>query len=270
MAGTLSFFDLTNLQAPADGRTHQIIWNSTLPGGLDEQNFSSVGQYYSNFRPQGCRLDATLATGPVKILETNSGFFQVVDAKMVETFMVPGVPVPNYVLTGNAGDVVAVTFYDFPVFHSANGSTNVAQAVTVNNNPLDVSVPASVAGTPYAVQAVPLPPKLIFGSATVVGATALTAPPASVNLRKLRVTISGDATLAAAGEQTLSVTLAGVVVWQDVLWLPLTAQVENGLIYKADIPFPDIAYNTTAAPTFGITLGTALATGKVNVAGWFA
>ena len=110
---------------------------------------------------------------------------------------------------------------------------------------------------------------LVYGTATTAGATTIGTPPANSNLRKLVLAVTENATLAAAGENTISVLLDGVTVFTDQVYIPATALATNGVLYTRDLDFSDIAFGSGSAGTLTVNLGTALATGSLVVNGYF-
>ena len=162
------------------------------------------------------------------------------------------------VANGATNPVVAALYQAGAVLSEANpifAALSLAGAAISPTNPVPTIAEPNTATT------------LVFGTATAAGSTALPAPPAGTSIRKLRLTFSENATLAAAGIENVQITLNGAVIFEDDLYLPATALTNNTVAYKADIEFDEIAFVEGA---FDVVLGTALATGQVSVAGWFA
>lgn len=103
----------------------------------------------------------------------------------------------------------------------------------------------------------------------VAGANALTAPPANVNLRRLRLSVSDDATIAAAGENTITLTQSGVVIFAETIYMPATALDSKGLLWYADLDLSDVAFATGATPSLSLSVTTAFATGVFNVNAYY-
>lgn len=109
-------------------------------------------------------------------------------------------------------------------------------------------------------------------SATLVSATlsatgAVGTPPANSNIRRLQVIVSGAATLATAGAETIAVELNGVTIFESNVYIGAAAV--SGAIAVFDVPFDGVTFNTGASGTLNLTLGTALATAGVVVNGYF-
>jgi hypothetical protein len=107
-------------------------------------------------------------------------------------------------------------------------------------------------------------------TATALGATALWTPGAGNKFRilKFKIQVTADATLAAAGEQVIELTDAATVLpLTHIVWIPAAAgavlndEYDSGWIDLGQFGILSAAANNV----LNINLGTALATGKVNV-----
>ena len=89
-------------------------------------------------------------------------------------------------------------------------------------------------------------------------------------IRNLMCTVSANASLAVEGFTTLSILLNGYYLYQQNLWLPAVAGVGIQPIILP-IAIPDSVEFTTngGAGLFEATLSTALATGTIDVNGFF-
>ncbi len=151
-----------------------------------------------------------------------------------------------------------------------------ASPVTVTNGPSTL-VPTSISANGAVVSnTAPLPSEilpqsatLVTGSATAAGATTIGTPPASSNLRDLVIDVSENATQTTAGEDTLVVALNGVTVYSTSVYVPAAPLTSSGILSHIDIGFDGTAFNTGSAGTLTVTLGTALATGNVQVNAYF-
>lgn len=114
------------------------------------------------------------------------------------------------------------------------------------------------------------PRKAALINNTVSGTTSKTlgTPNTDAKLRSLNVSLPSDATLATAGKTTLTVSLNGVAVFVDSVYVPATAPDSAGLVYDRKIDFGGAAF---PAGTGKLTakLSTALATSAFNVNGYF-
>jgi hypothetical protein len=104
-------------------------------------------------------------------------------------------------------------------------------------------------------------------AAIAAGATVATlTPPANNALAMWGISITGDATLATAGEDTITVALNGVTLYQTSVYIPATALSAPGQYYSRVHKYNSfVVPKVGASGTFTVTLGTALATGMVNV-----
>lgn len=126
------------------------------------------------------------------------------------------------------------------------------------------------ATNPLSVKEIPTAATLVTESLTpAAGANALTAPPANVNVRRLRLSISGDATLAAAGENAIQLSQSGVVIFDETIYMPATALDTAGLLWSADVDLSDVTFNTGGSPTLSLDVTTAFATGKFNINAYY-
>jgi len=91
-------------------------------------------------------------------------------------------------------------------------------------------------------------------------------PPANNALEGWDVSITSNATLAVAGTDTITVALNGVTLYQTSVYIPATALSVAGQMYSHKAKYNAfVVPKVGAAGTFTVTLGTALATGTVNV-----
>ena len=91
-------------------------------------------------------------------------------------------------------------------------------------------------------------------------------PPANYALAGWAVSITSNATLAVAGTDTITVALNGVTLYQTSVYIPATALSTAGQMYSHKQKYNSfVVPKVGASGTFTVTLGTALATGTVNV-----
>jgi hypothetical protein len=131
-----------------------------------------------------------------------------------------------------------------------------------------VSLPTTVNGLPYVTQILPNPATAKYLTITGAGVTATVNPPANTNLRKLVLSVTDQATLATAGDDLVTVALNGVTVFKANLYIPAVAVAGLGAQVLA-MDFNDVAFNTGAAGAFTVTIGTALATGTLDINAYF-
>lgn len=196
----------------------------------------------------------------------------------------PGSVAQTATITSQGG--VLIVFVDFPVVQTAPTATAGATTQTVapaTGSTWDVAnaTGTSLAVLPTAGSTATFP---VSGTVTVNGG--VTVSPASSStvfltnksrgasslvtatggtlggryLRELRVSVTGDATLATAGETTITVTCNGTTVFEEAIYLG-TAASNAALAYAATIDYSDLGFTVGVVD---ITLSTALATGKVQ------
>jgi len=122
---------------------------------------------------------------------------------------------------------------------------------------------------PLAFADIARPATLVYGTASSAGASTIGIPPANKYLRKLVLSVTENATLAAAGENVISVLLDGVTVFTDQVFIPATALATAGALYTRDLDFIAAAFNSGSAGTLTVNIGTALAAGSLVVNGYF-
>lgn len=209
-------------------------------------------------------FDADAAGGDVRIDMTNF----------------PLIP-QSYAVTGiQQRDEVQVT--NFPAKQAVYGTVSVGNFPTTQS--VSVSGTASVSDTTLAALVSDTqsasgltvhstqyaqPATLVSGSASASGSTTIGTPPASSNLRKLVMGLSENATLATAGENTLTIELDGKTIFSEPVYIPSTALSTRALLYKRDLDFSTIAFNAGTSGTLTATLETALARGSLNINAYF-
>jgi len=91
-------------------------------------------------------------------------------------------------------------------------------------------------------------------------------PPANNALGYWDISITSNATLAVAGTDTITVALNGVTLYKTSVYIPATALSSTGQMYSHKEKYSSfVVPKVGSAGTFTVTLGTALATGTVNV-----
>ncbi len=110
---------------------------------------------------------------------------------------------------------------------------------------------------------------LVSGTATASGSTTIGTPPSGSNLRKMALTVTENATQATAGENTITVSLNGVPVYTDQIYIPATALAAAGALYMQMLDFDTIAFRVGSAGTLAVNLGTALTAGALVVNAYF-
>lgn len=260
--------NVTNYLVPSSGQTHAVEFNgvfSATPALIDWRQFS-IDQF--PFQPQGVFVDNTQGTGPLTITILPLGYNIIIPAGIAAQAQFPA---PNGQTAQITGDGQAsVIFVDFPVLPSG-GSTNVLNTVAVNivsPDPLPVLAGANSAGIPYQNTEVPAVVTPYYAS-IAPGATSATITPgvANLDLRKVAISLSDNATLSAAGNDLLTLTLNGVVVYKKNLTIPAAAISGLGA-YETVLDFAKLGL-AAGAGDLVVSLATTLATGILDINAYF-
>jgi hypothetical protein len=248
---------ITNYMIPAAGTPHAVIYDqifSATPFAIDWKQFM-VDNF--PFQPQGVFIDNTNGASPIVINIQPIDFNVTCPAGATKQAQFPAPTGQTMTITGNGQ--ASIIFVDFPVLPS-DGSTGIVGNVTVVN----------ATGGNLVTTLQPAVASALAGSITGVAVTVSLAPAANTNLRKLTISLTENATLAVAGLDLLTVTLNGVQVFKKNIFIPAVAVSGLGGVEIAALDFDAFAQNAGAAGTLVATLGTALATGSLDVNAWFA
>ncbi len=290
MSISVGQFRTIDLLVPSNGTTHVVpvsMGASSTPQGFDWASFSA-----SNFQffPQSVKIDNTAGTQPAVLTFPLTGEECVVPAGGIGYF--------NYAATGNsqpwtltgAGNV-NLFWMDFPCIPSnvltpgqaASGTDEVVdttlEGIISGTSDTQTSTGATVYATlfeggnpisdtnPLFTQPIPKSATLLSGSATASGATTIGTAP-SANLRKLSLSIPGNAAQATAGDLSISISVNGVTVFSESVYVPATALDNAGLLYHRDLDFGSIVF-AGGGGALVATLGAALSAGSLAVNAWF-
>lgn len=255
-----------NYLVPASGQTHSVQLSgvySAVPSVQDWQQFK-VDNF--PFIPQGVFIDNTQGAAPLVINIQPINFNIVCPAGTSGQFQFPATASQQWSITGNGqASVFAV---DFPVLpggqSSSIGNTVNVNVASANNAAAPVyTIPANLpGGLPYYVQRQVLPLTSEYLSTT---GAAVTVIPGALNLRKMKLTVSGDATLAAAGRTLITVALNAVTIYKQSVYLPIAAP---GIGQVFDVAFDDAALNAGAG-NLSLSAGTVLTAGLIELNAWF-
>ena len=261
-------FQSTNYLVPSAGSTTCVKLTpilSVTPTLVDWRQFKLDNK---NFQPQGVFIDNTLGASDVTITINPIGYNIVCKAGQSKEAQFPAPNGQTASLVGNG--VANLIFVDYPVLPSGSLVTiDGTPTVNIGNTPLPVSVPISVSGAPYLVNLEPLAASAVQYTITGAAVSGTATPTANTNMRYLQITASEDASLAAAGIVTVTVTLNGTQVYQEGIYLPASAGSIIGKTDIARIPFESIAFNAGVAGALVTTISTALATGQIDVNAYF-
>jgi hypothetical protein len=273
----LAVGNVGNFLVPAAGQTHCVgIQGAPFTGQVYTADWRQFQLDNFPFQPQGMYVDNTASSSATTITVMPLGITMTVPPG---AFWAVHYPAPNGQQTiisapnSVAGDVCNIWFVDYPVIPfqiSATEATG-SQDVTVTNWTYAGNVP--VQGTALATGNVPYRTQEYVpqAAANYLNGVGNIAPAiANQNLRRMKITLSGDAVLAAAGETTLTVQANGVTIYEQTIYLP-------NAIPAAPVPFYILADEDfgligipMAAGDLSIALSTALgATGKLETNAYF-
>jgi hypothetical protein len=272
-------FKTTNYMVPSNGQTHAVVFQgqfSSVPALIDWRQYAIDNE---KFQPQGVFMDNTAGTVPlvVTILPINYPVSCPVGQTLQAQF-----PAPNgqtATITGDPANTATVIFVDFPILPS-NNQTQIVGLAQVN---IASVTPGTVIGTdpnplaagntlPYRTQEY-VPAAEVHSTSITGAAVSSTVIPtvANQNLRKLKITLSGNATLAVAGTLTLTVTLNGVTIYSVLFYVGATTPANSPALENLTgngLDFDNIGL-PAAAGNLVVTLSAALATGAVNINSYF-
>lgn len=260
----------TNYLVPAGGATHAVPFVgvfSATPTPIDWRQFR-VDEF--PFQPQGVFVDNTQGAGPlvINIQPLNWNFTVPAGAVQSGNF-----PAPNGQSATITGDGQAtVIFVDFPVLPSGNDVTvgNTVNVDIVSPNPVPTSPTVNSGGVPYQNTEVPVTVNPFFNN-TITGAATSSGnitPAANTYLRKLILSLTGNTTLAAAGLNLITATLNGTVIWKENVYIPAAAT-NLAEYWTRTLDFAKLGLNAGAAGSLVVTVGTALATGELDINAYF-
>lgn len=260
--------NVSNYLVPAAGQTHaatlQGIFSAT-PVLIDWRQFS-VDNF--PFQPQGVFIDNSAGVAAIVINIQPINYNVSCAAGTVGQFQFPAPDNQTCKITGNGQ--ATIVFVDFPVLPNA-GQTNIANTVNANivsPNPLPVSPTSNASGFPYQVQTIPAPSVASYANITGAAVSATITPAANTNLKKLHLSVSENATMAAAGNNLLTVTLNGSIIYKNNMWLPSAAITTDIIGLERHLDFSNIGLNAGSGALV-VTVATALATGFLDINAYF-
>jgi len=260
---------VSNYLVPAAGQTHAATLSgifSATPQSIDWRQFS-VDNF--PFQPQGVFIDNSAGVAPIVINIQPINYNVSCAAGAVGQFQFPAPDNQTCSIIGNGQ--ATIVFVDFPVLPNA-GQTNIAGTVNANivsPNPLPTSPTANASGLPYQIDVIPSPSVAWQASITGAAVSATITPAANTNLKKLHLSISENTTLAVAGTDLITVTLNGAIIYKQNAWFPSAAITTNMIGIERHLDFSNIGLNVGAAGTLVVTIGTALATGFLDINAYF-
>lgn len=270
-------FKTSNYMVPSNGQTHAVVLQgqfSNLPYVMDWRQFAIDNE---KIQPQGAFIDNSAGTVDLVITVLPINYPVICPAGMTLQAQFPAPNGQTMQITGDPANTATIIFVDFPVLPSST-QAQVTNKVNVNIQSVDPAAlfrtdpnPLAAGNTlPYRSQE--YVPVAEYHSLSITGAavTANVVPAVpNQNLRKLRVYLTGDAAMAAAGLNTLTVTLNGVAIFTRKFYLPAAAPaapIPGSVLCELDMDsmgLPAVAGNLT------VTLGAALSSGQLDVDSYF-
>ncbi len=253
----------SNYLVPSSGNTHCVTYAgvfSAIPTNIDWRQFS-VDNF--PFQPQGVFIDNSAGISNLVINIQPINYNVICPKGSIGQYQFPAPDNQTVSITGNGQ--ASINFVDFPVLPTASLFA-VGNAIDVNvltPSPLPVSLPAGA----QSVQQLPSPVVSYYASISGAGLNAVIAPAANTNLRKLILSLSDDASLALAGKDLLTVTLNGVIIFKQNIYIPGAAGTLLGAI-PIELNFDMVGLNVGAG-NLTVALATALATGILDINAYF-
>jgi hypothetical protein len=241
-----------NYMVPASGGTHAVAFTDLLSGTPTLYDFRQFTLDNFPFVPQGAYVDNTANDSPVTFTFDPIGLNISVPAQSFAAF---NFPAPKG-LTVNAtgGGNVTTVWVDYPVLPQVYYGNSASQPV---------NVPAAPLAGAYLNRVIP---SAVFEAKnariTGAGTSAVVTPANAANLRKLLLDISADSAMAAAGENTVTVTVNGVAV--AVFHVVLPAAAGTSAQWSKTIDFDNVAPNSAGAAVT-VSVSTAFSAGGLDV-----
>src|SRR5574337_1244442 len=249
-----------NYLVPASGTTRSVSLTglfSATPANID---WNQLAVQFSNFFPQGVFVDNSQGVGTLTINFQPLNYNVVVPAGVSGAYQFPAALNETCSVTGN-GQATCV-FVDFPVLPNINPPAGGSNVTIAGPNPL----PVSLSNIP-AFNLAPVTAVACYGAITATGNTNIAAVPANANLRVIDLSLQGNAALAAAANLACTISLNGVQIFKQNIWVPNAAGTTPSLFNKR-IDFNSIAPNSGAG-NLTVNLSAALTSGALEVNAYF-
>lgn len=258
MSGPAVNSPTSNYMVPASGGTHAVSYSDTLTASPTTYDFRQFQIDNFNFTPQGAYIDNSQNTQAAVFTFAPMGFKLSIPAG---AFAAVNFPAPKGLIAQAVGaGPVPVIWVDYPVL---------PQIFYASAAPQVVNMPAVPNGaTGYSMVQVPTPnfdPKQISIAAAATSGNVSPSVP-NTNLRKLILEVSGDATLGAAAEIGITVTLNAVTIFAAKVAVGTVAG--TGSLYARTLDFDAVAPNAGTG-NLTVTLSGALTTGTVSANAYF-
>lgn len=267
-----SQFSTTNYMVPSNGQTHCVAYKGTAsstPFLIDWRQFAIDAQ---SFQPQGVFIDNTQGTVPLVLVVNPIGYVITVPAGTTQQSQFPAPSGQTMTITGDPINQVSIYFVDFPVLPSGLSAqiTNVPNVIIQGIVETDTTPLAAGNSLPYRTQDYVALADYKYGAITGAAVTVALAPTsANENLRKLSISLSGNAATAAGGALTVSVLVGAVQVCRKTIYLPAAAPAAPGVLSSIiDVDFP--VGIPMAGSALNVTISTALSVGTLDANAYFA
>lgn len=246
----------TNYLVPAAGQTHCVSFDGVFSASAEKIDWRQYSVDNFPFNPQGVFIDNSQGAGPLVILIKPINYTVSCPAGQRLQAQFPAPNGQNMEITGNGQ--ASLFFVDFPVLPN-NGEVNITGTIQAN-------IASISPGVIMDVQKVPVPVTPIYYRITT-GTSASLAAPASSDLKKLILTLSGDAILAVAGQISITVTLNGVQILKFYVYLPAAITL-NTAAQMFEIDFEGLGLNAGSG-SLSTAVSTALAGGSLETNAYF-
>ena len=270
-----------NYLVPADGTTHEVSFSGILVSGQDyDIDWHSFIQNNFPFRPQGAKIQNP-SSAPVVLANPSTGETSTCPPESSRWVSFTSTAHMKQTLSG-AGNVTVI-FVDYPVIETAPVSSDgtpiapsLGDTVTITG-----SLPAgeNTIGAVGIVGALPAGSNTIgnvgiapgaltsySASTSASGITTLWTPTAGQSLRQAVITLSNGATLAAAGELTMTLKQGSNTIAEMAAYLATTPGVVS---QNYTFDFGNNGFLSASGNPVTLELSSALATSAIYVNGYY-
>lgn len=286
-----------NYLVPADGTTHEVSFTGTLVADVDyDIDWHSFIQNNFPFRPQGAKIQnpssapVVLAnpstsetstcppessrwvsfTSTAHMKQTLSGAGNVtvifVDYPVIETAPVSSDGTP---IAPSSGDAVTITGA-LPAGTNTIGDVGIVGSIPAGSNLMGlVNISAELPSGTNTIGDVGIAPVALTSqsaSTSASGSTTLWTPTAGQSLRQAIINVSHGATLAAAGELTLTLKQGANVIAEMQTYLSTSPQFAT---QNYPFNFGPNGFLSASGNPVTLELSSALATGAIYVNGYY-
>lgn len=248
----------TNYLVPAAGQTHAIGINGTFsatPYKIDWRQYS-IDNF--PFNPQGVFIDNSAGVDDLVVLIKPINFTVSCPAGQRGQYQFPAPNGQTCEITGN-GDA-ALFFVDFPVLPN-NNEVNISGTI-------QSEIAAVSPGVTFNMYVLPSPVTAHYDQITGATVTKSITPTADTYLKKLILTVSANATTAAAGLNLLTVSLDASPIYKQALFFDTAAQTGDSFGERIELDFSTLGLNAGTGD-LTISIATALNAGAIDINAYF-